>query len=429
VTDARSIVEIGAGLRRRELSAVEVANAALHLVDEWEPRLNAYIAVTRDRALAEAAAVDVALAEGKDLGPLMGIPYAVKDVFAADGAATTGASRALRDYWPAGDAEVVARLRSAGAVLVGKTNLHELGWGSELGRVGNPLDPSLLAGGSSGGSAATVGSGAIPVAIGTDAGGSIRLPAAFCGLVGFKPTARRVSNHGHLPSAWTVGVAGPIARSVADAQALFRGIASEGRSSESVPSEPRLGVIAGSLSRAEPVISAALQRSLDTLAEAGWAVEEVAIDMSGVSAAWSITYAAELAAALRRWLGHRLPETSDDLRAMISVGERIPAPAYLTAQRLRSRLFAEFEDRLMRLDALATPAVLHPPTSAEPSWEDEEYVGNGLWLQPMNLTGHPSVALPLAPKLSGASLQLVGRYCRDESLFELAAVAETALAG
>lgn len=429
MTNARSTAEIGAALRRRELSAVEVVKDALHLIDEWEPRLNAYIAVTRDRAHAEAAAVDVALAEGKDLGPLMGIPYAVKDVFAADGAATTGGSRALLDYRPAGDAEVVARLHSAGAVLVGKTNLHELGWGSELGRVGNPLDPSLLAGGSSGGSAATVGSGTIPIAIGTDAGGSIRMPAAFCGLVGFKPTARRVSNHGHLPSAWTVGVPGPMARSVADARALFTGIATGGRGGESAPSEPRLGVIVGSLSRAEPVISAAVQRSLETLAEAGWAVEEVAIDMSGVGAAWSITYAAELAAALKRWLGHRLAETSHDLRAMISVGERIPAPAYLTAQRLRSRLFAEFEDRLMRLDALATPAVLHPPTSEEPSWEDEEYVGNGIWLQPMNLTGHPSVALPLAPKLSGASLQLVGRYGRDESLFELAAVAETALAG
>ena len=289
----------------------------------------------------------------------MGIPYAVKDIFAADGAATTGAHALCLTTGP------METLRSsrdsiAPALCLSERRTCTSRLGSELGRVGNPLDPSLLAGGSSGGSAATVGSGAIPIAIGTDAGGSIRMPAAFCGLVGFKPTAGRVSNTAtYLPRGPSAcRTYGAVGRRCPGALHRDRN-GRPGRREYALQTKTRGNP--GSLSRAEPVISASVQRSLETLAEAGWAVEEVAIDMSGVGAAWSITYAAELAAALKRWLGHRLARHLHDLRAMISVGERIPAPAYLTAQRLRSRLFAEFEDRLMRLDALATPAVLHPP--------------------------------------------------------------------
>jgi aspartyl-tRNA(Asn)/glutamyl-tRNA(Gln) amidotransferase subunit A len=429
MTNARSVAEIGAALRGRELSAIDVVTEALSAIDEWEPRLNAYITVMRERALVEAGKVDAALSRGKDLGPLMGVPYAVKDVFAAVGAPTTGGSRALLDHSLRSDAELVGRLRGAGAVLVGKTNMHELGWGAELGRVSNPLDPSILAGGSSGGSAATVAAGAIPVAIGTDAGGSIRMPAAFCGLVGLKPTARRVSNSGHLPSASTVSAAGPIARSVVDARALFTAIVDRPLPTEGAPRRPKVGVIAGAIASADPVVATAVRDSLEKLADMGWVVDEFRIDMGGAAAAWSVTYAAELATALKPWLGARLSATSPELRTMISVGARIPAPAYITAQRLRSRLFAAFEAALSRFDALATPAILHPPTQEEPDWEDDDYVGNGLWLQPTNLTGHPSVVLPLKPTLSGSSLQLVARYGRDEQLLELAEAAEAALVG
>jgi len=427
VIAARSVAEIAAALRRRELSARQVAADALEAIEEWEPRLNAYVAVTRERALDEAAAVDAKLARGDDLGPLMGVPYAVKDILAAKGAPTTGSSRALLDHRPNTDAAIVERLCEAGGVLVGKTNLHELGWGAELGRVGNPLDDSLLAGGSSGGSAATVASGAIPLAVGTDGGGSIRIPAAFCGIVGLKPTAGRVSNRGHLPSASTVGSIGPLARSVADVRSLFAVLADPAHPGPTVSRPPRIGFVRASSTLAEPTIGRSVDRAIDTLARAGWTIEEIELDTRGTTAAWCITYAAELGAALKPWLGNRLKATSEDLRVMIAVGERVPARSYVLAQRLRSRFFALLEDVLTRVDAIATAAVLFPPTAVEPDWGDADFVGNGLWLQAANLTGHPSVVLPLAPRLSGASLQLIGRFGRDELLLDLAEAAEEAL--
>ena len=176
----RSVSELGALLRTGDCSAVEIATSALEGVEEEEPRLRAFITITARRALAQARAVDLAIAHGRDLGPMMGVPWAMKDVFATEGIPTTGGSDALRDHRPGPDAEIVSRMDRAGAVLVGKTNLHELGWGlsREIGRTNNPHDVSLGSGGSSGGSAAAVASGAIPLAVGTDAGGSVRMPAA-----------------------------------------------------------------------------------------------------------------------------------------------------------------------------------------------------------------------------------------------------------
>lgn len=419
---------MAAGLRRGELSAREIAAEALEAIEQWEPRLNAYITITRDRALNEAAVVDARLARGDDLGALMGVPYAVKDILAASGAPTTGGSRGLLDYRPNGDAAIVERLRAAGAVLVGKTNLHELGWGAELGRVSNPLDESLLAGGSSGGSAATVASGAIPVAVGTDGGGSIRIPAAFCGIVGLKPTVGRVPNRGHLPSAATVGSIGPLGRSVSDVRSVFGVLAEHMKiRGETASRPPRIGFVPASLTLAEPTIARSVTQAIDELARAGWTIEEIELDTRGAAAAWCLTYAAELAAALKPWLGNRLDATSEELRVMIALGERVPLRAYVLAQALRRRLFALLEEALRRVDALATTAVLSPPGAVEPGWDDDDFVGNGLWLQPTNLTGHPSVVLPLAPSLSGASLQLIGRFGHDEMLLDIAEAAEAAL--
>ena len=356
----------------------------------------------------------------------MGIPYAVKDILCARGAPTTGSCSALARNWVDKDADVVARLREAGAVLVGKTNLHELGWGPEMGSVRNPANPALIAGGSSGGSAAAVASGAVPFAIGTDAGGSIRIPAAFCGIVGFKPTHERVSRGGHLPSVWTLGEVGPLAASVADTSLVLACISDppgKKKPAEGVRrgrKRPRIGVVPASMDSATREIAAALEDALEDVVLAGWDVEERSFDEAGSLAAWSVTYASELAAALVPWLGERLTLVSDELRTMVAIGERVPAFAYLTAQRYRSRLFADVEAALTGLDALVLVTVTSPPTTTEPEWGDESYLGVNRWLVPFNLTGHPAITLPLATPGSGAAVQLVGHVDGDELLLEVA---------
>jgi Asp-tRNA(Asn)/Glu-tRNA(Gln) amidotransferase A subunit family amidase len=413
-------------------TAVSETERALERIDSFQPVLNAFLCVMREPALRDAEAVDAARRSGAEPGALAGIPFAVKDVFATDDAPTTGASKALVGYRVGPDAAIISRLRDAGGILVGKTNLHELGWGfaEEVGRVNNPLDPRLEAGGSSGGSAAAVGSGCVRVAIGTDAGGSIRIPAAFCGVVGLKPTFGRVPLQGSLPGSWSLGAAGPLASSVADARAVFDLIADPPSrpASPSAFTADRLAVIAGSVGSAEPRLADALDDCLDRLRAGGWEVDVVELpELASSEAAWSVTYAAELSASLRPWLGDRLRNVSPDLRSMVEFGDRVPAASYLHAQRFRSRLFHAVERSLMDVRALLTPAVRFAPTEQQPEDGDEAWLGNNLWLAPLNLTGHPAVALPLRPLAPGKSVQLIGAYGNDENLLDTAAEIESML--
>jgi aspartyl-tRNA(Asn)/glutamyl-tRNA(Gln) amidotransferase subunit A len=421
------IRELGALLRAREVTAVEIAGETLAMVEREEPRLNAYITITAERALAEAAVIDDSIGRGEDLGPLMGIPWAIKDVFATDGAPTTGGSSALREYAPSPDAAIVRRMRESGAVLIGKTNLHELGWGlsREIGRTNNPHDVALGSGGSSGGSAATVACGALPVAIGTDGGGSVRMPAAYCGVVGLKPTHARLPVDGHLPAAWSVGDAGPLARSVADVADVYAIFQAD--RGDTVPKAPRIAFVADETCEAMSAEIADALRVARTRLEETFDVELVRLDLTGAFSAWALTYAAELSAALRHWLDDRLTATSPELQEMVAMGHAVPAPAYLRAQRFRTKLYLAVESIFRTHDMLVTPAVLGPPPATESYWADDtESTGNS-WLSPFNLTGHPALTLPLGRPGSGAALQLVGPWGRDHALLRAAAAVESAL--
>ena len=422
--------EVGLGTA----TAVAATERALQRIDALQPTLNAFVCIMREAALRDAGVIDAALSDGSAPGPLAGVPFAVKDVFATEDAPTTGASKALAGYRVRPDAAIVARLRDAGAVLVGKTNLHELGWGfaEEIGRVNNPLDPRLEAGGSSGGSAAAVGSGCVPVAVGTDAGGSIRIPAAFCGVVGFKPTFGRVPLRGILPGSWSLGTAGPLTSSVADARAVFDVIADPPRRAASASAAARrtkqLTIVAESFATAERPLAEALEDCVDRFRTGGWNVETVELpELVSSQAVWSVTYAAELSASLRPWLGDRLRDVSPDLRSMLELGDRVPAASYLHAQRFRSRLFHAVERSLVGVRALLTPAVRYAPTEQQPEEGDEAWLGNNMWLAPLNLTGHPAVALPLHPLAPGRSVQLIGAYGNDENLLDTAAELELLL--
>jgi aspartyl-tRNA(Asn)/glutamyl-tRNA(Gln) amidotransferase subunit A len=217
-----TISEMGRRLRAREISVRELVEESLRSAARENPRLNAFITVTEETALARATELDAMLARGVDLGPLHGIPIAHKDCILTKGVRTTGGSKIFADYLPRRDAEVVESLHAAGAVMIGKTGLHELTYGitnvnPHYGPVRNPHDVTRVSGGSSGGSGAAVGAGIVPLAIGTDTGGSIRIPASFCGCVGLKPTYGSISRKGVMPLGPRQDHVGPMTASVEDA--------------------------------------------------------------------------------------------------------------------------------------------------------------------------------------------------------------------
>src|SRR5262245_43151185 len=227
---AMSIREAAELVRRKKVSPVELTKASLTRIEQFNPTLNAFITITSDAALAQARAAESEIQRGMWRGPLHGIPIALKDMIDTAGVKTTAASALFKDRVPQEDAEVVSRLKKAGAVLVGKNNLHEFAYGgtslvTHFGPVRNPWDVTRIAGGSSGGSAAAVAAQLCFGSIGTDTGGSIRLPAGYCGIVGLKPTYGLVSTRGVIPLSWSLDHVGPLARDVADTAVILQAIA------------------------------------------------------------------------------------------------------------------------------------------------------------------------------------------------------------
>jgi len=225
-----TISELSELIRTRKISPVEVTRLMLHRIDKFNPVLNAYITVTSEQAMKSAQDAEKEIQQGKWRGPLHGVPLALKDLFDTAGVRTTAASALFRDRVPEQDAEMVRRLKAAGAVLLGKLNMHEFAYGgsstvSYFGAVHNPWEPTYSTGGSSGGSAAAVAAGLCFGALGSDTGGSIRQPAAYCGVVGLKPTYGLVSTRGVIPLSWSLDHVGPIARTVADAATMLQAIA------------------------------------------------------------------------------------------------------------------------------------------------------------------------------------------------------------
>src|SRR5215469_14109875 len=226
----KSLAAASEQIRQRNISPVDLAHECLQAIEQHNPSLNAFITVTAHTALDEAKLAEAEIGSGRWRGPLHGIPIGLKDLIDTAGVRTTAASAIFLDRVPSEDAEVVKKLKAAGAVFIGKQNLHEFGYGgsslvSHYGAVRNPVNPELIAGGSSGGSAAAVAAGMCYAAIGTDTAGSIREPASLCGVVGLKPTYGLVSTQGVIPLSSSLDHAGPIARTVEDAAILLQAIA------------------------------------------------------------------------------------------------------------------------------------------------------------------------------------------------------------
>ncbi len=466
-------VEIAGAVRSGERSAVEVVEEHLERIARRDGGIHAFLHLTADAALERAAQVDEAVAAGIDPGPLAGVPVALKDNLCTRGVPTTCASRILEGWRPPYDATVVSRLAAAGAVVVGKTNLDEFAMGSStessaFGPTRNPHDPTRVPGGSSGGSAAAVSAGFAPLALGSDTGGSIRQPAALCGVVGAKPTYGLVSRYGLIAFASSLDQIGPIAGTVADAALLLDVIAGhDPADSTSLPSAPpsaRAGLERGveglhvglvtELTTAEgidPQVVARTREAVDALAAAGAKVDEVSVPAAvyGLTAYYLIA-PAEASSNLARYDGVRygLRAPGADITQMYvrtrtegfgaEVKRRIMLGTYALsagyydayygkAQKVRTRILQDFDAAYERFDALLGPTAPGGAFALGAKTADPltMYL-NDVCTVPSNLAGHPAVSVPYGVDAGGLPLgvQVLAPALGETVMFQVAATLE-----
>jgi aspartyl-tRNA(Asn)/glutamyl-tRNA(Gln) amidotransferase subunit A len=446
-------------LRRREVSPVEATVAYLARIEQVDPALNSYITVTADRAMAEARQAEAEIAAGNYRGPLHGVPVAVKDQFCTDGVLTTGGSSILSEYVPDYDATVMSKLKDAGAVLLGKLNMSEFAMGDAFhhpyGRPRNPWDLSRNPGTSSSGSGAATAAFLCATSLGEDTAGSIRGPAAFCGLVGIRPTWGLVSRYGMLASTWSMDAAGPISRTVRDCAATLGAIAGYDPNDRYTSNAPvpdyldgldagirglRVGVLSDRVSAdgVEPEVRDAVTRAVGQLGELGAEVEEISIPLVAQSAAISTTLIYVDATAVHRRGLEEYPEKYDhNNRVRLLTGALIPAQAHHKANRLRQMLREQILDALSRVDVLALPAssVQATPIPTEPGLSrngKEEFLamlgGRRSYTSPFNVAGVPALSINCGFTSDGlpVGLQLVGRPYDEPTVFRAAYAYEQA---
>ena len=443
-----SITELAPRVAARDITSEALTRACLAEIAGKSEPLHAFITVTEDEALERARALDRELAAGRCRGPLHGIPMSLKDLIDVGGVPTTAASQVRQGHVASKDALVTARLRDAGAVLVGKTNLHEFAFGttsedSAYGAVRNPHDPARSPGGSSGGSAVSIVTGMSVASIGTDTGGSIRIPAAACGTVGLKPTWGEVPCDGVVPLSESLDHVGPLARSVADAWLLYRVL--RGDSSAALwPLPARLDVKGLRLGIPRPyfldiVDDQVRQRFAEALAwlrQAGAETVEVVIPHAAeIGAIYLHTSLPEASAYHASMIEHHPELYTPNVRLRIEMGRYVLAEDYVRAQRGRDVLRAEVDTALAGCDALALPTLPIPApligaTSVDIAGKKEPVRSLMLRLtQLFNLTGHPAISLPMAQTSAGlpCGLQLVGRRHATEALLAVASACEAHL--
>ena len=440
-----TIEEFGRRLRGRETSVAETIDDCLRRIEADNPRLNAFILVMADEARRQAVDSDRALANGIDRGPLHGVPVSVKDVFDVAGTVTTAASRVREGIVAEHDAPAIARLRRAGAIILGKTNLHEFAFGttnedSAFGPARHPLDDSRSPGGSSGGSAVSVAAGMALASVGTDTGGSIRIPAAACGLVGLKPGYGELPAAGVVPLSRTLDHVGPLTTSVTDAWHMLHALRDR-TAAQPPPATPvwalRLGVPRRYFcDLLDTDVRHAFESAVETLRQQGATVVDVDIPHASLIAPIYLPIVLGDAAAYHADALDRVPERyTPNVRLRLEMARYVTAEDYVRALDGRRVLRNEVDAALTGLDGLLLPTlpVVAPPIGAGTVQVGAapEPVRNVMLrlTQLFNLTGHPAITLPCGASASGlpCGLQLAGPTGQTDTLLNIARGVELAL--
>jgi aspartyl-tRNA(Asn)/glutamyl-tRNA(Gln) amidotransferase subunit A len=439
--EPETIATLATALQARQVSSLEVTNACLDAIAGRDGAINAFIHVCADDARTRASAADREIAAGRHRGPLHGVPLSLKDLLDLEGVPTTAASKVRQGHIAAADARVVAALRSAGAVFVGKTNLHEFAMGttnedSAYGPVHHPLDPTRSPGGSSGGSAASILAGMAYASIGSDTGGSIRIPAAACGLVGLKPAYGDLPLDGVVPLCVSLDHLGPLCRSVEDAAIVYRAMRGEPdwRPPVGSLSGVTLGVLRGYFTaRLDADVAERFEETCERLSRAGARLEEASIPHAGeIGAVYMLLTLPEAAAVHAQTLTARPQDYTANVRGRLQMARYILAEDHVRARRGQAVLTAEVDAALAGRSGLLLPSMPIPATRLGASTVMvagvEEPVRNMTLrlTQLFNITGHPAISLPCGLTSQGlpVGLQLVGHARRTVDLLALAATAE-----
>lgn len=453
VLQFRDAVALARAIRQKKVSAVEMVTAVQERIDRLNPKLNAYVArVPPDQVLRQAREADAQVAAGKTLGPLHGVPIALKDDFETKGLRTTDGSKVLANYVPQRDATVVARLRAAGAILLGKLNMHELAMGGttnnpHYGPTSNPWDLKRIPGGSSGGSAAAVAAGLCFGSLGTDARGSVRLPAAMCGLVGIRPSFGRVSRYGVIPLSWSFDTVGPIVRTVGDA-ALFLSVISGYDPLDPATFDSPLNLPRGKDIRGlrvgvprnhffdfiDPPAERLYRQAVDTLARLGATLREVSVpqELEHIHSCYETISRPEAAAYFEEDVRTRLADFGDDVRLGFLQGMCVSAVDYVQAQRVRRLIQQKMRAVFQEIDVMVTPSL---PAAASLKGQTSTTIGGRTvpnryaishFSLPFSIADTPAVSVPcgLSPEGMPLGIQIAGRPFEEGMVLRVAAAYE-----
>ena len=442
-------------IQSKEVSPVEATEAYLDRIASLDHRFNSYLTVMREQALADAQQAEEDIASGQHKGPMHGVPVAVKDQFWSKGVRSTGGSRILADFVPDEDATVIANLRKAGAVVLGKTNMTEFaitGFSHGYATPRNPWNTDSYTGGSSSGSGAATAAYLCATSLGEDTGGSIRFPATWCGLVGLRPSWGLVSRYGVMRGVWSMDTVGPISRTVEDAAITLGAIAGhdpKDRYSSTVPVPDYRQALGGDLNGltigvitqfmesdlVEPRVRQTVSDSFATLGELGATVEEVSVPLSmdaGVASA--VLLAVEPALAQKDWIKDQIQDYGHDVRILLLTGSLLPAQAYYKAQKLRTMLRQQVLDSLEKYDVLVLPTSGKgaQPLEQDPPITSKETASRlaFLFTRIFNLASCPAMSVPCGFDDRGmpVGLQIGARPGAEETIFKVAHAYEQATA-
>jgi aspartyl-tRNA(Asn)/glutamyl-tRNA(Gln) amidotransferase subunit A len=447
---ARPIHQLAPLLEKKEISPVELFNEAIERIHLLQPKLNSFITITEQEGRKAATEAESEIRKGRYRGPLHGIPISIKDLFATRGIRTTAGSKVLAKWIPDYDATAVAKLHDAGMVLVGKTHMHEFAYGvtndnPHYGPARNPWDPSRVPGGSSGGSAAAVASSQCAASLGSDSGGSIRTPAAVCGVVGLKPTYGRVSRCGAIPLAWSLDHVGPLTKSIEDAAIMLAAIAGPDPKDPSASSRPlpdyrkdmresirglRLGVPRQYFfEHVDPEIQKLVSAAIRQLESAGATRVEVDIpDLENCSAMEAHITLAEATSYHEPYLKKQPDDYGPAVRTNLEAGRYLLATDYVKSQRARTLLQRNFNEAFKRAEVIVSPTLPALPPPVGEVWVQSgdlrEHVIDAFlrFNIPYDLTGFPAISIPCGLGSTGLpiGLQIAGKAFDEATVLRVA---------